>query len=257
MASSRWPPRWARTRSVTSRPMPPEFMYSMPAKSRMTAVAPPSMALVKPAIRSASLADVTSPRCARWPPSRRAPGRWWSRSCGVSFDDVHEVRQAGDPEDLAVVRRQADGPDAATVAPGVGQQADDQRDAGAVDVADIAEVEGQPCRAERRRPRRRRPGGSSSARLSRSPRIRTRTSSGTSTTWAPKRRSSMAGLLAGEAQGHGLRARVVVGRHVHRVDHVLDEEQAPAARLLLAGQLALDVGGLGVARARSPTAPGR
>ena len=53
-------------------------------------------------------------------------------------------------------------------------------------------------------------------------------------------------FLAGQAQRHGLGPRFVVGRHVHRVDHVLDQEQPPPARLLLAGELQLDVGCLGV-----------
>ena len=44
VASRRTPPRWARTRSVTSKPMPPLFMYSSRLKSRMTAVAPSSTA---------------------------------------------------------------------------------------------------------------------------------------------------------------------------------------------------------------------
>src|SRR5262245_37709817 len=86
----------------------------------------------------------------------------------------------------------------------------------------------------------------SSARLSRSPCIRTRTSSGTWTTSAPKRRSSIGPLLPGEPEGHGL-ARLV-SRHVHRIDHVLDQEQAPATWLLVAGQLALDVRQLRIAR---------
>ena len=105
------PARWARTSSVTSSPMPPLFMYSSPLKSRTTTPAPPSAAW-RVAGHQVGLAgrrhvagdaqDRRRPGCGR--------GRWWSRSCGVSFDDLHEVRQAGDPEDLPVVLGQADAP---------------------------------------------------------------------------------------------------------------------------------------------------
>src|SRR5688572_23123747 len=76
--------------------------------------------------------------------------------------------------------------------------------------------------------------------------MRKRTASGTASTWAPNWPSSMVRLLAGQPQRDGLGPRGVVGRHVHRIDHVLDEEEAPPARLLVAGELALDVRDLGV-----------
>ena len=55
-------------------------------------------------------------------------------------------------------------------------------------------------------------------------------------------------------QGEGLAG--AVGLDLHRVDHVLDEEQAPAAWLLLAGQLLLEVGLLGVAERPAEPAVG-
>src|SRR5258705_6530123 len=84
----------------------------------------------------------------------------------------------------------------------------------------------------------------SSARALRSPLRRTSTSSGTSVITAPNCRSSIAVLLACHRQGYRL-GRPVAG-HVHRIHHVPDQEEAPAARLLLAGELALDIGLLGV-----------
>src|SRR3954453_22080324 len=47
-----------------------------------------------------------------------------------------------------------------------------------------------------------------------------------------------------EAELHGVMN--LVAYDLHLVDHPLDQEQAPAARLLLAGQLRLQVGLLGV-----------
>src|SRR4029079_12753167 len=79
--------------------------------------------------------------------------------------------------------------------------------------------------------------------------------SGLPTTSAPKLRSVMTLLLTGDAERDGLRARGFIGRHVDRVDHVLDEEQAPATRLLVAGQLSLEVGGLGIGRDGSGQGP--
>src|SRR5215210_2315057 len=55
--------------------------------------------------------------------------------------DGQEVGQAGDLEDLAVVRGQAVGADLDAGGAAAGQQPDDQRDAGGVDVARALEVE--------------------------------------------------------------------------------------------------------------------
>src|SRR5215210_4928582 len=56
--------------------------------------------------------------------------------------DGHEVGQPGDFEDLAVVVRQPECLDFDPVLAGLGQEPDDQRDAGAVDVVGVREVEG-------------------------------------------------------------------------------------------------------------------
>src|SRR4051794_25994890 len=93
----------------------------------------------------------------------------------------------------------------------------------------------------------------SSARPFRSPVRRTRTSSGTSTTCAANCRSSIGRLLPPHRQRHRLGRRLA--RDVHRIHHVLDQEQTPAARLLLAGKLLLDVGGFGVGRDRTRQRP--
>ena len=66
----------------------------------------------------------------------------------------------------------------------------------------------------------------------------------TTTVSALKGCAGIAGSFQVERQDHGL--RVPVGHHFHGIDHVLDEEEAPAARLLLAGQLGLDVRFLGL-----------
>src|SRR2546429_1508503 len=55
--------------------------------------------------------------------------------------ELDEVRQPGDVEDLAVVRGQAAGDDLPAFGPRPGEHADDQRDAGGVDVVDRGEVE--------------------------------------------------------------------------------------------------------------------
>src|SRR5262245_54113836 len=55
--------------------------------------------------------------------------------------DCQEVRQPRDLEDLAVVRSQSEGADLDPCRAGLGQQADDQRDARRVDVTGAAEVE--------------------------------------------------------------------------------------------------------------------
>src|SRR5215207_950150 len=70
------------------------------------------------------------------------------RSCGVSFHDLHEVREAGDPKDLAVVLGQAEGADRTTVPARLGKKAHDEGDPSAVDVADLAEVEAHPSGPE-------------------------------------------------------------------------------------------------------------
>src|ERR687895_1044919 len=55
--------------------------------------------------------------------------------------DGHEIRQPRDLEDLAVVVRQAGGPYLHVSCARLREQADDQRDARAVDVLDLREVE--------------------------------------------------------------------------------------------------------------------
>src|SRR5437588_8605499 len=55
--------------------------------------------------------------------------------------ELDEVRQPGDVEDLAVVRGQATGNNLPAFGPRPGEHADDQRDAGGVDVVDRGEVE--------------------------------------------------------------------------------------------------------------------
>src|SRR4051795_786885 len=55
--------------------------------------------------------------------------------------DRQEVGEAGDLEDLPVVRGQSEGPHLDTGRPGAGEHAHDQRDAGGVDVARALEVE--------------------------------------------------------------------------------------------------------------------
>src|SRR5215204_3179371 len=56
--------------------------------------------------------------------------------------DTHEVGQPGDLEDLAVVVRQPECLDFDPVLAGLGQEPDDQRNTGAVDVVGALEVEG-------------------------------------------------------------------------------------------------------------------
>src|SRR5438552_10705246 len=55
--------------------------------------------------------------------------------------ELDEVRQPGDDEDLPVVRGQAAGDNLPAFGPGPGEHADDQRDAGGVDVVHRGEVE--------------------------------------------------------------------------------------------------------------------
>src|SRR6266566_5822213 len=55
--------------------------------------------------------------------------------------ELDEVRQPGDVEDLAVVRGQAAGDNLPAFGPRPGEHADDQRDAGGVDVVHRGEVE--------------------------------------------------------------------------------------------------------------------
>src|SRR4051794_16015269 len=57
-----------------------------------------------------------------------------------------------------------------------------------------------------------------------------------------------------EAELHGVVN--LVAYDLHLVDHPLDQEQAPAARLLVAGQLRLQVGGLSVGDALAAAAVG-
>src|SRR5436190_24310247 len=61
--------------------------------------------------------------------------------------DRHEVGQARDLEDLAVVARQPERPDFDATLAGIGQQPDDQRDSRAVDVVGALEVERDRDRA--------------------------------------------------------------------------------------------------------------
>src|SRR5687768_12715106 len=55
--------------------------------------------------------------------------------------DPHEVAQAGDGEDLAVVLAEPEGAHRPVLLAGLGQQPDDQGDTGRVDVVDVGEVE--------------------------------------------------------------------------------------------------------------------
>src|SRR5437763_1325409 len=61
--------------------------------------------------------------------------------------DGQEVGQAGDLEDLAVVRGEAEGADLDAGRAATGEQAHDQRDAGGVHVAGALEVEDDGVRA--------------------------------------------------------------------------------------------------------------
>src|SRR5215210_4215388 len=56
--------------------------------------------------------------------------------------DGHEVGQPGDLEDLAVVVRQPECLHLNTLRAGLGQEPDDQRNTGAVDVVGVREIEG-------------------------------------------------------------------------------------------------------------------
>src|SRR5579863_7231454 len=75
-----------------------------------------------------------------WRPLRDRPGELADGAVEVG-EELDEVRQPGDVEDLAVVRGQPAGDDLAAFGPGAGQHADDQRDAGGVDVIHRGEVE--------------------------------------------------------------------------------------------------------------------
>src|SRR5579859_620409 len=61
--------------------------------------------------------------------------------------ELDEVRQPGDVEDLAVVRGQPARDDLPAFGPGPGEDADDERDAGGVDVVHRGEVEHDGARA--------------------------------------------------------------------------------------------------------------
>src|SRR5690349_11727166 len=62
--------------------------------------------------------------------------------------DGHEVREPGDLENPPVVLREAEGPHLDPALAGTGQQAHDQGDPCAVDVVDVAEVQGDLARGE-------------------------------------------------------------------------------------------------------------
>src|SRR3972149_9204661 len=62
-------------------------------------------------------------------------------------EDLHEVGKPGDLEDLAVVVGQATRGDRPLVLPGLREDPHDQRDAGRVDVVDVAEVQQDRSRA--------------------------------------------------------------------------------------------------------------
>src|SRR5688572_10413775 len=71
------------------------------------------------------------------------------RADGAVFvvGDGHEVDEPGDLEDPAIVLGEPEGPYADVVLACLRQQADDQGDAGAVDVVDVLEVEGDVLQA--------------------------------------------------------------------------------------------------------------
>src|SRR5579884_2330583 len=129
-------------------------MYSRREKSSSTLRAPASVAEPYASISASSDAAVTSPRTSI---TLVAPstGRTAidTASCVMPspfvVEDGHEVRQPRDPEDLAVVIGQATGLHLASRLPGFGQQADDEGDAGRVDVVDAAEVQDQHRRVAR------------------------------------------------------------------------------------------------------------
>src|SRR3954452_19871975 len=131
--------------------MPPLFMYARPEKLRTIALASPASSYAvmstasEPAVTSPLMSTMAAAPCRRTsnvavasgiPAPFRAPQ-------GAVFVGVdrQEVGEAGDLEDLAVVRGQAVGPHLDAGRPGAGEQAHDQRDAGRVDVARALEVE--------------------------------------------------------------------------------------------------------------------
>src|SRR5438105_586301 len=68
------------------------------------------------------------------------------RQRGARFigNDAHEIRQAGDLEDFAVVLTQTKRGDGAVLLAGARQHAHDQREAGAVDIGGADEIEQDP-----------------------------------------------------------------------------------------------------------------
>src|SRR4051812_18145580 len=120
--------------------MPPLFMYSRPAKSRMIVRAPPSTARPNASISAGSLPEVTSPTIATTladgssveRTSTVVPGSGMVVNPFLAADadllgrnghvvmERHVVRQASDPEDLAVVLGQGPRPHLAMVTPGLG-----------------------------------------------------------------------------------------------------------------------------------------
>src|SRR5579863_4405499 len=75
-----------------------------------------------------------------WRPLRDRPGELADGAVEIG-KELDEVRQPGDVEDFAVVRGQPAGDDLAAFGPSPGQHADDQRDAGGVDVVHRGEVQ--------------------------------------------------------------------------------------------------------------------
>src|SRR4051794_19364460 len=140
--------------------MPPLFMYSSSSKSRMIALTPGSLARPYASISTSSLWAVISPltsiRRAASATSRTskvvaasgmiAP---FGAAHGAVFvvGDRHEVGQPRDLEDLPVVARQPERPHFDAALAGIGQQPNDQRDSGAVDVVGSLEVERDRNRA--------------------------------------------------------------------------------------------------------------
>src|SRR4029077_15226156 len=105
----------------------------------------PSLSLVRPLV-------VSSPCCYFWcwVPAAEcwllgagSGGRMGELADGAVEigKELDEVRQPGDVEDLAVMRGQAAGDNLPAFGPGPGEHADNQRDAGRVDVVHCGKVE--------------------------------------------------------------------------------------------------------------------
>src|SRR5438309_1664411 len=148
--------RCARTRSVTTRPMPRLFMYSSPVKlsTRFRKCSPPALAYA--CIKLSSHADVRSPLISITPviPSRvrvsmvvtcatldSLPGSFLVLRCrgfvGQSSHfigiDGHEFRQTSDLEDLPIVFAQATRRQHTVLVARTHQDSNYQRNACAVD----------------------------------------------------------------------------------------------------------------------------